>query len=52
MITDNGGATLPHRDAATTGALGVTFGFSTDTLNGSHQNQGNAIYNLLLDRDP
>ncbi|MBM9505852.1 DUF5010 domain-containing protein [Actinacidiphila acididurans] len=48
VITDNGGTTLPHRDAATTGALGVTFGFSTDTLNGNHQNQGNTIYNLPM----
>ncbi|MCF3961607.1 DUF5010 domain-containing protein [Streptomyces fuscigenes] len=49
QVTDRGGALLPHRDAATTGYLGVTFGMDTGTLAGPpYNNQGNAIYNVPL----
>ena len=48
-ITDTGGSVLSHRSSSQTGALGVTFGFETNTLaGGPYTNQSNQIYNLPM----
>jgi hypothetical protein len=48
-IVDNGGVVLSHRAPSDTGAVGVTFGFETNTLaGGPYTNQGNTIYNLPM----
>jgi Domain of unknown function (DUF5010)/DUF5010 C-terminal domain len=48
-VTDTGGSVLSHRSSSQTGALGVTFGFETNTLaGGPYTNQSNQIYNLPM----
>ncbi|MDX6355700.1 MAG: hypothetical protein QOF98_2603 [Streptomyces sp.] len=48
-VIDTGGKVLSHRASGKTGALGVTFGFDTQTLaGGPYTNQGNLIQNLPL----
>lgn len=49
VTVDPGGSALSHRSSADTGALGVTFSFETNSLNGGpYTNQGNTIYNLPM----
>jgi len=48
-VIDTGGTVLSHRAAGKTGALGVTFGFDTQTLaGGPYTNRDNLIQNLPL----
>jgi hypothetical protein len=47
-VVDNGGTVLSHRSSADTGALGVTFSFETNSIDGGPYTNAFPVYNMPM----